>query len=203
VPGRQLLHEEQGSGAPNAADIEAALMLRTAGGDREAYAALVRHLLPRVLAVTRRMLGSEALAEEAAQEALLRLWTSAASYEPAKARVSTWLTRIAANVCLDRLRRKGEGPWPEQFDVALPANQERDLMQDQVAAKVNAALQSLPERQRLALTLCHYEEMSMAEAALVMKTTAEAIESLLGRGRRSLRRLLEDEWRALLAGDAD
>jgi DNA-directed RNA polymerase specialized sigma24 family protein len=45
--------------------------------------------------------------------------------------------------------------------------------------------------------------MSMAEAALVMKTTAEAIESLLGRGRRSLRRLLEDEWRALLAGDAD
>jgi RNA polymerase sigma-70 factor (ECF subfamily) len=203
VPGRHLLHEEQGSGAPVAADIEAALILRTAYGDRDAYAALVRRLLPRVLAVARRMMGSEALAEEAAQEALLRLWTNAASYEPAKARVSTWLTRIAVNVCLDRLRRKGEEPWPEHFDVALPASQERDLMQDQVAAKVDAALQSLPERQRLALTLCHYEEMSMAEAALVMQTTAEAIESLLGRGRRQLRRLLEDEWRSLLAGDTD
>jgi RNA polymerase sigma-70 factor (ECF subfamily) len=203
VPGRRLLHEEQSSGPPSAADIEAALILQTAGGDRNAYAALVRRLLPRVLAVTRRMLGSEALAEEAAQEAVLRLWTNAASYEPAKARVSTWLTRIAANVCLDRLRRKGEEPWPEHFDVALPASQERDLMQDQVAAKVNAALQSLPERQRLALTLCHYEEMSMAEAALVMETTAEAIESLLGRGRRHLRRLLEDEWRSLLADDTD
>ncbi len=43
----------------------------------------------------------------------------------------------------------------------------------------------------------------MAEAALVMETTAEAIESLLGRGRRHLRRLLEDEWRSLLTGDTD
>jgi RNA polymerase sigma-70 factor (ECF subfamily) len=203
VPGRHLLHEEQSSGAMSAPDIEAALVLRAADGDRDAYAALVRRLLPRVLAVTRRMLGSEALAEEAAQEALLRLWTHAASYEPAKARVSTWLTRITANICLDRLRKKVEEAWPENFDVALPANQERDMMQDQVTAKVNDALQTLPERQRLAVVLCHYEEMSMADAATVMETTAEAIESLLSRGRRSLRRLLEAEWRSLLSDGAD
>lgn len=198
-----MLQQEQSSGSPSAPDIEAALVSRAAGGDREAYAALVRRLLPRVLAVTRRMLGSEALAEEAAQEALLRLWTHAASYEPAKARVSTWLTRITANICLDRLRKKDEEAWPENFDVALPANQEREMMQDQVAAKVNEALQSLPERQQLALVLCHYEEMSMADAAVVMDTTAEAIESLLSRGRRSLRRLLEAEWRTLLVDGAD
>jgi RNA polymerase sigma-70 factor (ECF subfamily) len=198
-----MLQQEQSSGSPSAPDIEAALVSRAAGGDREAYAALVRRLLPRVLAVTRRMLGSEALAEEAAQEALLRLWTHAASYEPAKARVSTWLTRITANICLDRLRKKDEEAWPENFDVALPANQEREMMQDQVAAKVNEALQSLPERQQLALVLCHYEEMSMADAAVVMDTTAEAIESLLSRGRRSLRRLLEAEWRSLLVDGAD
>ena len=72
-------------------------------------------------------------------------------------------------------------------------------MQDQVAAKVNAALQKLPERQRLALILCHYEDMSMAEAARVMDTTAEAVESLLSRARRALKQQLETEWRSLLA----
>jgi RNA polymerase sigma-70 factor (ECF subfamily) len=74
-------------------------------------------------------------------------------------------------------------------------------MEDQVAAKVNAALQQLPERQRLALVLCHYEDLSMTEAAALMETTQEAIESLLARGRRSLKRLLESEWRMLLGED--
>jgi RNA polymerase sigma-70 factor (ECF subfamily) len=83
----------------------------------------------------------------------------------------------------------------------MPASQEREFLEGQVAAKVNEALQTLPERQRLALVLCHYEEMSMAEAATIMGTTAEAIESLLSRARRSLRRQLEPEWRMLIADD--
>ena len=189
------------SGALGAPDGDAALAARTACGDKDAYALLVRRHLPRVLAVTRRMLGSEALAEEAAQEAMLRLWTHAGSYEPEKAKLTTWLTRITANICLDRLRKRSEEPWPENFDVALPANQEREFMEGQVAAKVNEALQTLPERQRLALVLCHYEELSMTEAAAVMETTPEAIESLLSRARRTLRRRLEPEWRMLLSDD--
>ncbi len=201
VPEQTVLAQEQGSGAVDAPDGDAALAARTARGDKDAYALLVRRHLPRVLAVTRRMLGSEALAEEAAQEALLRLWTHAGSYEPEKARLTTWLTRITANICLDRLRKRSEEAWPENFDVALPPSQEREFMDGQVAAKVNAALQTLPERQRLALILCHYEEMSMAEAAAVMETTPEAIELLLSRARRSLRRQLEPEWRMLLTED--
>jgi RNA polymerase sigma-70 factor, ECF subfamily len=182
-------------------DEDTELASRTANGDRDAYAVLVRRHLPRILAVTRRMLGSDALAEEAAQDALLRLWTHAASYDPEKARLTTWLTRVTANICLDRLRKRGEEAWPEDFDVALPPSQDRQLMEDQVAAKVNEALQKLPERQRLALVLCHYEEMSMAEAASIMEATPEAIESLLSRARRALRKLLETEWRSLLAED--
>jgi RNA polymerase sigma-70 factor (ECF subfamily) len=197
------LYEQSGAGAAAAPDEDAALIARAGGGDRVAYAALVRRHLPRVLAVTRRMLGNEAQAEEAAQEALLRLWTHAASYDAEKARLTTWLTRIAANICLDRIRKKSEEAWPEGFDVALAPNQERALNEDQVAAKVNAALQTLPERQRLALILCHYEDMSMAEAAGVMETTPEAVESLLSRGRRALRKLLEPEWRSLLTNDLD
>ncbi|WP_245296893.1 MULTISPECIES: sigma-70 family RNA polymerase sigma factor [Rhodomicrobium] len=201
MPGPNVLPKEPVAGSLSAPDEDAALAARVAKGDRDAYAALVRRHLPRVLAVTRRMLGNEALAEEAAQEALLRLWTHAASYDPAKARLTTWLTRITANLSLDRLRKRDEEAWPENFDVALPARQEQDYMQGQVAEKVNAALQTLPERQRLALILCHYEELSMAEAAAVMETTAEAVESLLSRARRSLRRQLEPEWRMLLTED--
>lgn len=196
-----MLPQGQGSGPSGAPDGDAALIARTACGDKNAYALLVRRHLPRVLAVSRRMLGSEALAEEAAQEALLRLWTHASSYEPEKAKLTTWLTRITANICLDRLRKRNEEAWPENFDVALPPTQEREFMEGQVAAKVNEALQALPERQRLALILCHYEDMSMAEAAVVMETTAEAIESLLSRARRALRRQLEPEWRMLLTDE--
>ncbi len=201
MPAHNVLPQQQRTASLSAPDDDAALALRVAGGDREAYSTLVRRHLPRVLAVTRRMLGNEARAEEAAQEALLRLWTHAGSYEPAKARLTTWLTRVTANICLDRLRKRDEEAWPENFDVAQPATQERALLDGQVSVKVNAALQSLPERQRLAMILCHYEELSMAEAASVMDTTAEAIESLLSRARRSLRRQLEPEWRMLLADD--
>lgn len=201
MPGHNVLPQEQGSGSLSAPDEDAALALRVAAGDRDAYAALVRRHLPRVLAVTRRMLGNEALAEETAQEALLRLWAYAASYDPAKARLTTWLTRITANLCLDRLRKRNEESWPENFDVAMPASQEREFMEGQVSMRVDEALRTLPERQRLALILCHYEELSMAEAAGVMETTAEAVESLLSRARRSLRRQLEPEWRMLLADD--
>jgi RNA polymerase sigma-70 factor (ECF subfamily) len=145
------------------------------------------------------MLGSPAHAEDAGQDALLRLWTHAASYNPGKARVSTWLTRIAINVCLDKLRQRQEEPWPEDFDPPLPAIQEKTLQHEQMAARVEAALRALPERQRTALVLCHYEEMSMAEAAGMMDITVEAVESLLSRARRNLKRQLESEWRSLLA----
>lgn len=201
MPERNPLAQDGRLAAASEPDEDTELALRTAKGDRDAYAALVRRHLPRVLAVTRRMLGSDALAEEAAQDALLRLWTHASSYDPEKARLGTWLTRVTANLCLDRLRKRSEEAWPENFDVALPATQVRQIMEDQVAAKVNEALQKLPERQRLALILCHYEDMSMAEAAAIMETTPEAIESLLSRARRALRKLLETEWRSLLAED--
>jgi len=201
VPKRNPLARNEPSDLQGKPDDDAALVLRTADGDRDAYARLVQRHLPRILAVTRRMLGNDARAEDAAQDALLRLWTHAGSYDPEKARLSTWLSRVTANICLDRLRKREEESLPENFDMALPASQDRQLMEGQVASKVNEALQKLPERQRLALVLCHYEEMSMAEAAAVMETTPEAIESLLSRARRGLKRMLEPEWRTLLAED--
>jgi RNA polymerase sigma-70 factor (ECF subfamily) len=194
--------EEHGSGRMGAAESDAALTARAAAGDGLAYAALVKRHLPRVFAVTRRMLGNEAAAEDAAQEALLRLWTHAGSYDPSKALLSTWLTRIATNLCLDRLRKRQEEQWDDSYDAPLPADQEKAIGDRQLADRVDAALRALPERQRLALVLCHYEDLSMAEAASAMETSVEAVESLLSRARRRLKQLLASEWRSLLPGGA-
>jgi RNA polymerase sigma-70 factor (ECF subfamily) len=194
--------EEHGSGPIGAAEIDAALIARTASGDRLAYAALVKRHLPRVYAVTRRMLGNEAAAEDAAQEALLRLWTHAARYDSSKALLSTWLTRIATNLCLDRLRKRQEEQWDDSYDAPLPADQEKAIGDRQLVERVDSALRALPERQRLALVLCHYEDFSMAEAASAMETSVEAVESLLSRARRSLKQRLASEWQALLPDGA-
>lgn len=178
------------------------LVQRAAKGDRLAFAALVHRHLPRLLAVSRRMLGNATLAEDAAQEVLLKLWTHATNYDPDKGRVSTWLTRITMSICLDRLRKRQDEFLPDEYDIAEPAEQDRHALNDQVSAKVEAALQTLPERQRQALILCHYEALSMAEAAHVMRCTIEAVESLLSRARRNMKQRLEPEWRAMLADDA-
>ncbi len=202
VPPEQRGLDKHGSGRAAAAESDAALTARTAGGDRLAYAALVKRHLPRVLALTRRMLKDEASAEDAAQEALLRLWTHAASYDASRALLTTWLTRITTNVCLDRLRKRQEEQWDDSYDLPQEASQEKTIGDRQLAERVEGALASLPDRQRLALVLCHYEELSMAEAAEMMETSVEAVESLLGRARRSLKQRLATEWQGLIADGA-
>lgn len=197
-----MLQKAVGSEPKTTAEADTALIASVVNADQRAYAALVQRYLPRVSAVTRRMLIDDGMAEDAAQEAMLRLWTHAASFDPSKASLSTWLTRVTVNICLDRLRKRQEEQWPENHDVAMPADQESSLLQDQLAKKLEAAMSKLPERQRLALILCHYEEMSMADAASAMDATVEAVESLLGRARRGLKQQLASEWRMLLAEDA-
>jgi RNA polymerase sigma-70 factor (ECF subfamily) len=63
---------------------------------------------------------------------------------------------------------------------------------------MDAALQGLPERQRVALVLFHYENLSMSEVAVTMDASVEAVESLLARGRRALKKSLKSQWKAFL-----
>jgi len=146
--------------------------------------------LGRIHAFAWRMLGDAAEAEDVAQEAFLRLWRQAGKWR-AEARVGTWLHRVAHNLCIDRLRqRRGDGgeELPDLPDPAPgpAANQQRA----QVARRIEAALASLPERQRAAIVLVHYQELGNIEAAGIMGVGVEAMESLLSRGRRGLREAL-------------
>jgi RNA polymerase sigma-70 factor (ECF subfamily) len=176
-----------------AEDPDFDLVIRAGQGDAAAAQALVARKLPRVLALARRMLGDAAEAEDVAQEAMLRVWRHAPGWRPGKARFDTWLHRVALNLCYDRLRRRREQPTaepPEQTDPGFAPD--RGLHAADVGRQVGRALQALPPRQREAVVLCHYQELGNIEAAEIMEVSVEALESLLSRGRRSLRAALSD-----------
>ena len=169
------------------------LVARVGQGDAAAAQALVARKLPRITALAARMLGDSAEAEDVAQEAFLRAWKQAPKWRDGAARFDTWLHRVAMNLCYDRLRRRREQPMADPPDQVDPgAAPDRGLMAADISRRVGAALQALPERQREALVLCHYQELGNVEAAAVMNLSVEALESLLSRGRRGLRARLGD-----------
>lgn len=170
-----------------------ACVQRVGRGDQRAFRELVDRYLTPITRFALRILGDRAEAEEVAQETFLRLWTAAADFEP-HAQPKTWLYRIARNQCIDRIRkRRAHGQEVELQE--READEDRPsalLLRKQIAAQVGEALATLPERQREAITLVHYEGLSGAEACEVLAVSAEALESLLARGRRALREQLRD-----------
>ncbi len=169
-----------------------ALLVAYGHGDREAAAALTARLAPRVMGLAARMLGGDrAEAEDVTQEAMLRLWKVAPEWRQGEAKVSTWLYRVSANLCTDRLRRRRSVdidaiPEPEDDRPGVAEN----MMQADRARALEAALADLPERQRVAVTLRHLEGRSNPEIAEVLEISVEAVESLTARGKRALAALL-------------
>src|SRR5690606_3547919 len=115
-----------------------------------------------------------------------------------RARLSTWLFRVAHNLCIDRIRARKPQGNPEVELGSDSVRPSRMLARRRVAEAVQAALAGLPERQREALVLSHYEGMGNIQIADVMGVSVEAVESLLGRARRGLRATLSE-----LRGDQD
>ena len=175
-------------------------MARVGRGDQAACALLVdRHLGP-VLGFCRRLLGDPAEAEDAAQEVFLRLWAQAARWRPGEAKLRTWLFRVGHNLCIDKLRRRPTLPLEAAGDPVDSRTSVPDAMiENESRAWLRQAVASLPERQRAALELCHYQGMSNAEAGDVLGVGVEAVESLLARARRTLRQRLRAEAPELMA----
>lgn len=174
-------------------DPDEEILERVAAGDPAAIRALVARKVPRLLALAQRMLGEASEAEDVAQEAMTRAWKQAPSWRPGKARFDTWLHRVVLNLCYDRLRRRREvatAEPPEQIDPG-PAP-DRGLLAEETAVRVRRAMAALPDRQREAVSLCHYQELTNIEAAALMGVSVDALESLLSRGRRGLRLALSD-----------
>ncbi len=173
-------------------------LMRAAGaGDRAAFGKLVSRHLQRMAAVAGRITGNRGDAEEIVQEAFLRAWLKAPTWRAqgtqGSAAFGTWLGRVVVNLCLDRKRRAVAAPLDAAVDVADPAPDAFVMTaRGETGARVAAAIDTLPERQRAAIVLCHYEGMSNFEAAAMLDVSVGALESLLVRARKTLRGALAD-----------
>jgi len=183
---------------------EAALLARAAAGDAKAFGELVARHLPSMLAVARRMLRDEAEAEDVAQEAMLRLWRSSERLEIGDYGVRPWLRRVVSNLCIDRVRAARNTTVTDEVpEQPQPALQVVSLERQEASTRVNQALKALPDRQRTALVLFHYEGLSQIEIGKALGVSDEAVESLLSRARRSLKTALAGEWQQLLTAPDD
>lgn len=168
------------------------LLAGIARNDAAAVREMVGRKLPRILALATRILGDRAEAEDIAQETFVRTWRQAPRWETGRARFDTWLYGVALNLCRDRMRRTREVYTAEPPDTIDPGPLPDHALDDRDTVRtVKSALAMLPERQREAIVLQYYEELSNSEAAAAMGITVEALESLLARGRRRLRACLE------------
>ena len=176
-------------------DPDVELLARIGNNEPAAVNEMVTRKLPRLLALASRILGDADEAKDVAQESFLRIWRQASTWRSGEARFDTWLHRVALNLCHDRLRRRKERPLNEEealelADSAPPLDEQ--LESTERSARMAAALAALPERQREAIVLQYYQELSNIDAAALMNISVEALESLLSRARRQLRSQLAD-----------
>lgn len=173
-------------------DREVDQIKRAAAGDPAAIRAIVVRHTARLHALAFRMLQSKEEAEDVVQETFLRAWKALPGWEP-KAKLSTWLYRVALNLCYDRVRKSKEVLHAEPPDMIDPGlSPHARLAEHQQSIQVRTAISNLPDRQRTALTLCALENHSNRDAADILEISVEALESLLARGRRQLRSMLSD-----------
>jgi RNA polymerase sigma-70 factor (ECF subfamily) len=180
-------------------DPDSPLLAAAAAGDETAFASLVGRHYDIVYRVVWRVTSGHADTEDIVQEAFLKLWNNPAQVRQGGA-LRGWLMRVATNLAIDRARRKQASNLDDQPEIAASGPDALDqVLGDRSAGDINSALARLPERQRLALSLVYFENMSNIDAAAAMEISVEAIESLLARGRRALKVDLKDCWRDLLA----
>jgi RNA polymerase sigma-70 factor (ECF subfamily) len=169
------------------------LIARAGSGDQDAFARLVARHQVRVFGLAYRFTRDRQDAEELAQEIFLRAWRHARAFRGESA-FSTWLYRLAVNVCLNHRQAKRSRPSPQPLagDLAAdgPSRETADLETAEREKRVKAALDSLPARQRMALVLASFEDKSYEEIAEAMQISLPAVESLLFRARRNLAGLL-------------
>jgi RNA polymerase sigma-70 factor, ECF subfamily len=170
------------------------LMARAVSDDRDAFDELVTRHRARVLGIVHRYFDGPEDAEDLAQEAFLRLYRARRSYRPS-ARFTTLLYRIVVNLCIEESRKRRRRPtqaWLADESAGGGEEPEQVALSREADRRVRAALERLPEKQRMAVLLARYEGQSYREIAEALDCTEKAVEAMLYRARQTLWSELSD-----------
>lgn len=176
------------------------LVMRVAAGDHAAWRRLVNRHLQGLVSQAWYVLGDRSEAEDVAQETFVRLMQKAGEWQPGGPQLRSWLYRVALNLCIDR-KRSSWRPRPLDDAMEKPAQEDpagRLAHDRDIERAVARALDALTERQRAAIVLVHYQGFTNYEAAEMLDTSVDALESLLARARRVMRSSLESAASDLL-----
>lgn len=182
--------------AKGSADPDADIISGLQTGDKAALSKLMDRHMKTLYNQAYHMLGDSMAAEDITQTVFLKTWQNINDWKSGNAKLLTWMRRVTANACFDQLRKKK----PIYSDMVPEIEDSADTPFDALSRQnqneiVKAALQKLPDRQRAAVTLSYYQELTQKEGASVMSITEKAYESLLVRGRKSLKLLLKESLR--------
>jgi RNA polymerase sigma-70 factor (ECF subfamily) len=196
-----MTEDPQADASPDAAKQDLAWMERVKRGDTEAFQLLVEAHQYRVVGTIAKMLGDEMDAEDLAQQVFIRVWKSAPRYEPT-AKFTTWLFKITRNLVFNELRRRrrhgtqsldAEGDddhLPLQAADTSSKAPDTAMLDAEMQTAIQAAIDQLPEMQRMAIVLRRYDEFSYEEIAEILSLSVPAVKSVLFRARTELREKL-------------
>lgn len=197
-----------GAAAPSAgaaSDPDVALMLRVQAGDESAFRALFEKFSPRILPYVRRMVGSEARAEEVTQDVFVQVFRFRQRYRP-ESKLSTWIYTIATNHCLNELRRPerrlrvdlwnrrdgDEGPEePSLPDRDMPTPEEGASSRE-LSRLLDKSVADLPPKQRAALLLSRVDGLAYKDVGTMIGCSEGAVKALLFRATQTLKKQLKD-----------
>ena len=176
------------------ASLDAQLIKRFRGGEATAFDALVLRHRQRVFRLVYRMTGDADWAEDITVEVFLEAYLSLPGFQQ-RSQFNTWLHRLAVNVCLEHIRHRKakryltEEPLDSQH-IASPGNPADAAMNRDLAQRITAAMQDLPECHRAAVVMYHLENLSCAEIAEILGISRNTVKTRIFYGTRVLRDLL-------------
>ena len=172
-------------------------------GDKSAFNDIMNRHEKSILNFAYRMLSNRTEAEDVTQEVFLRAYKNIETFE-ARAKFSTWLFKIARNLCLNKLRhtfrfptfsidkpvRGSEYDFQRQIEDKKQVSPISNIFSKEIQNAVKAALGSLPKNQKMAVILRRYEDMSYEEISVIMGCSVSAVKSLLNRAKQKLKNKL-------------
>lgn len=173
------------------------LLARLKSDDREAYRMLVDRYIGKLWRLSVSVLYNESEAEDVVQETFFTVWQRRAEWEAGTTKFSTWIYRVTLNRCIDIKRRQRPKVGTEIIEETLASDAippaDEMLVHREDNLRLMEMLSVLPPSQKEALVLYYYEELNVKEISVKLSTTEEGVRSLLKRGRKTLKELIEND----------